>query len=586
MQPQQMTTADFANSIRTKYPTGKSSDGRMYSEIPDRELAQKIVTKYPVYQSRLSDFTPEQQNQANTKAAFGEAVNKIKSSYGEATAASADPNMGIMSKIGKQLEGGLGIASGLYSAAQAPISGVIKTVSDAVSDNPTVQKATNSPVVAPVLDFANKLKAPLDQVAQTHPEVAKNIGDLLNVFLSTMAATEIPGVVKNASEVFTQGAKATTKIPGEIKTAVTDKMASTKQAVSTKIGGKTPQEILATPETDVYKLSQPEREYYMKNQKETLAKSHADVEAKVKQELKTKTEASQKQIEDLNKEVEQTAYNKTVKLKPKAVKVFGEQSKVYRSLVDEEIAQHADVKISQAELKQFIESKYADNPELGKSMVNKLGITDEAKPGFPNSDTNIGDIYQKTKSLKQDIGTGAKKGNRVYTAEEKFTDDAISTLSDFMKSKGVDLSEANKFWREWAPLRDKIITKLKPFDAGGFETKTFSKILTDTAKGDIHNQSFIKAFEDALGEPITKETKAAFEKLTDAQKTKLANELDAEMKIAENKLAQEKATKSLTDSQFEVERLARRKQTIRRILKGAGLLIGYEQARKYLPILP
>lgn len=52
-----MDTATFANKIRTKYPDAVSSDGRRYADIPDRELAQKIVEKYPVYKDQITDFS-------------------------------------------------------------------------------------------------------------------------------------------------------------------------------------------------------------------------------------------------------------------------------------------------------------------------------------------------------------------------------------------------------------------------------------------------------------------------------------------------------------------------------------------------
>ena len=48
-----MSPQDFANKIRAKYPTGVSSDGRAYKDIPDEELTQKIIAKYPVYASQV-----------------------------------------------------------------------------------------------------------------------------------------------------------------------------------------------------------------------------------------------------------------------------------------------------------------------------------------------------------------------------------------------------------------------------------------------------------------------------------------------------------------------------------------------------
>ncbi len=48
-----MTATDFANKVRAKYPSGIASDGRAYKDIPDEELAGKIVAKYPAYKTQV-----------------------------------------------------------------------------------------------------------------------------------------------------------------------------------------------------------------------------------------------------------------------------------------------------------------------------------------------------------------------------------------------------------------------------------------------------------------------------------------------------------------------------------------------------
>lgn len=50
-----MTPQEFANKIRQKYPDGVTSDGRKYAEIEDSELTNRIVEKYPVYKSQISE---------------------------------------------------------------------------------------------------------------------------------------------------------------------------------------------------------------------------------------------------------------------------------------------------------------------------------------------------------------------------------------------------------------------------------------------------------------------------------------------------------------------------------------------------
>ena len=43
---QTYSVMDFANLIKSKYPTGVASDGRAYSAIPNNELVTKFLSKY------------------------------------------------------------------------------------------------------------------------------------------------------------------------------------------------------------------------------------------------------------------------------------------------------------------------------------------------------------------------------------------------------------------------------------------------------------------------------------------------------------------------------------------------------------
>lgn len=44
-----MSPQEFAQKVRIKYPNGVAADGRSYANIPDEELTQKVIAKYPVY---------------------------------------------------------------------------------------------------------------------------------------------------------------------------------------------------------------------------------------------------------------------------------------------------------------------------------------------------------------------------------------------------------------------------------------------------------------------------------------------------------------------------------------------------------
>lgn len=469
MQPQQMTTSEFANSIRTKYPTGKSSDGRMYSEIPDRELAQKIVEKYPVYKDRLSDFTAPQQNVVNTKSAFSEAINKIKSAYGEATAASDNPEMSIPAKMGKQLEGGLGIASGAYQAVQAPIAGVMKTVTDAISENPEIQKVTNSPYVAPVLDFANKLKAPLDQVAQTHPEAAKNIGDLLNVFLSTMAATEVPGMVKNAGEVFKGGVKATTELPGQIKTAIK----GTPEGMATEAAGsdltKINEMISPKPTVKQAKLAMTEGRLQEPTPGGLIKEGKPGRIAPSEQNVKSAF-TIQKYIPDAAK-MEPTELYKTLETKvgdiSKQLKPEMQKVKIKPETFDKISSDWKAVKASQAE------------DAYMPSDVNLKKLHSDFETRIKNiKDGSIDDIWEARKAYDGSVPSNVKEANElsseslqakkdIWLENRKVFSDAIN---DAENGLGQTSRQAFSDMRDMYEAQNGLLSKAKVVKEGGRST--------------------------------------------------------------------------------------------------------------------
>lgn len=352
-------------------------------------------------------------------------------------------------------------------------------------------------------------------------------------------------------------------------------------------GGKTKVDVLATPESDLHKLSPTERKVYFDNQQELINQKSLATETKVKADLEQTTTKLQAQVEDLSKQVQIASRDKVLELRPKIKTALGEQSQEYRRLVDEELAPHKDVEVSQTELKDFIESKYANNPEQGQAIINKLGIVEEATPGFPNSPTTVGEIYSKTKSLGQDIGTAVKKGTRVFTPDEVMTDNAINILADFMKSKGVDLKAARQFWAKYAPVRNQLVSESKPFLQSGTQTKTFANTLTRVAKGvDVNNENFISQVEELVGEPITGETKSVLQKLSANEKQQLAAKADADAAIEESRLLKEKESGQLSDKQFKIEQAAVRRKAIIFAIKALGTLAGYDVLKKYIPILP
>jgi len=428
-----------------------------------------------------------------------------------------------------------------------------------------------------------------------HPDLAKSIAGVAGGAALVAGAGEGP-TVSEATNAITTGAKTAGEMVADtIKggtNTVSDIAQGTKnlikgipKAVGDLINGKSIDEILATPQNEVYKLSSAERSAYFDAQQEKITQARTAADTQVKADLATKAQASQQQADELNRQLQVASRDKVLELRPKIRSAMAEQSATYRNLVDEAIAPVKDTPVKAKELASFVDGKYPDNPGLASAIKERLGLNEKTmtpligesgKFEVPTGDTTLGKIYEQTKSLKQDISAGASKGTKVFTPDDKLTDDAISTLSDYMKSKGVDLSQANQFWAKYAPVRNQLVTEAKPFLQTPTQTKTFANTLLRVAKGtDVNNENFIAQVEDLLGEPITADNKAILAKLDTNAKEQLANEMDAEEKLANNKLLAEKQKGNLSAAQFQANQKAVARKIVKKLLLiAAGSTVG------------
>lgn len=346
------------------------------------------------------------------------------------------------------------------------------------------------------------------------------------------------------------------------------------------INGKTEAEILATAEDKLYKLSAPERKVYFEAKQNEINTKSEKLKFEVKKDLEQSAVKSQKEAEELKRELAVASRDKVIELRPKIRSALGSQSQEYRRLVEEELAPHAEIKVSHDDLGFFVDTKFSEDPQKALAIKNKFSIE-------KGKNTTIGEIYEKSKSLGQEIGSASKKGTRVFTPTEKITDDAIHTLTDFMKTKGVDLSQARQFWAKYAPIRNQLVSEAKPFLQTDTQTKTFANTLSRVSRGaDVNSENFIGAVEDLLGTSISKETKAIVEKMNQNERQALSDEILAKTKQVDLEIEKDKAIEKLTSKQIETERLARKRKAILLILKGVGTIAGYNTAKKYIPILP
>ena len=508
---------------------------------------------------------------------------------------------------------GMGVSA--YNVAKQ-----VPKIAEGVKKGKVVKDELSTERTLPILGktkpfFTGKEKAPefIGKVATGGLEVAGAIEGVRGA----------PGIVKDVKsfgtgvkDVVTQGVKnlgsklAEDSSKSEVVTGIKkvgEKLKSLPEAVSKKTGsifkGKSFDDIMATAEKDVKKLSPKEREVYFNQKSKELASRHEEEMAAIKSRAQEKTTSIKKEygsridsIKESNKQLDREATTASAeeaqKLKPKVIESMKKNSQEYRNLVDKEMKGKGKSPVDKHELQTYIEERYKDDPKRVSDMKEKLGLSEKVDPMSTKQSklktkTTLEDIYNQAKGLRQDI-----KGKKIYDASDKLTDDSIRVLSEFMKKKGVDLSEANKFWSEYAPLRDKLIKNVQPFTPKGSESSTFNtfvEIIKKSTQGvDPKNANFIKATEDLLGEKIgSQETKTAIEKLSQGEKQKLATEIEkvtklekaqaeAEFKkmMSEKSISKEKENIEL--KRFNAERDSRIRTGIKRII---GATIAYGTAR-------
>lgn len=328
--------------------------------------------------------------------------------------------------------------------------------------------------------------------------------------------------------------------------------------VRSKLGTKTLEEIKATPETELPKLSKEERELFKGIQKREIDTKFDKAEAQIAKETSERLAKLAQESDDIIRQSEVASRDETLALRPKVIKAMGEQSKEYRRLVEEEIGPLRDEQVDAADMRAFIQSKFGEYPEVADDVIKRIGIPQDGV-------TTVGKIYDKTTELGQDIAAAAKKGTRTFTPDEMKVDKAINTLSEYLGTKGVDLKEAKQFWAQYAPVRNQMVNTIRPFDKSDLNTKGFATLLNKVAQGkDVNNENFIKALEDLVGEPVGVETKSVLAKLGANEKAQIATKIEEALQKDMLSMSKDKELMQLEENVLEAARKAR----IRNVTKG------------------
>lgn len=410
-----------------------------------------------------------------------------------------------------------------------------------------------------------------DDLNQNNPRLARNLLGLLEYGASAVAIASAKDLVPKIAEQ-TVGAVETA---GKTAGSLSEKVKATQVAVKEAMTPKTIERVLSTPESGVAKLNKAERDVWFKNQESQIASKSESINAKIQQELQTKSDAGIKQAEDLQKELNVTARDKVLDLRPKIIRSMGEQSKTYRSLVDEAMAGKENTIVDKGRLKDYVDSRFGEDPGRASQIKERLRLTEQVDPlsakgpsaSIRTPKTTLGNLYEQAKSLR---GTVSKSATKVFSADDKMTDDAVHTLLSYMKENGVDLKEANDFWAKYAPVRDQLVSEAKPFLQVGIKTEKLASTLTKVAQGtDVNNEIFIKETEKLLGEPITKEVKEVISKLDKNKKAAIADKIRAAEQQIKNEMATEKNLAKLTTNRLNLEQQLRFNARIKKILLGA-----------------
>jgi len=395
--------------------------------------------------------------------------------------------------------------------------------------------------------------------SQKHPVAAGDIGGAINI------ASVFPAVkgAEVAGTAVKEGAVAVGE--GMAKSAAEKAVAKTPKGIIDKL--------MATPEEDLPKLSSDQRAQYFNQKKanletsqkaieETSAKQKADItsaternKASASIDLKNKSASLQKEAESLAVKSDSSAKATTLDLRPKAKALLGKQSKMFQTIFEKEFTPEIKAtEVAQPELEAYIKGQYGAIPGKSEQIISDLGL----KAGDKTSKSTLGDIYSKIREIKGGMSSASKTGTKVFTEADKKADDLVNVLNGFMKSKGVDLSESNKFWSEWAPVRNKIVTQIKPFSKVDFDTDTFVNTLKRAASGtNKDSKSFVDVLEKQLGEPFSAEQKSILAKLDANKRAQVANEIEqnlsAEFQDTEAAKATENIDKSVKSSKSNID---------------------------------
>lgn len=192
---------DFANSIKQQYP--------VYQNLDNKTLTDKIVAKYPVYQSQIKPPTSTYDTamgKGDTRDSLG--VKKTLQDYSKAPSnfikeAGKSDSSTNKNPLIKTAENALGATASGIGTVFAPLTNAIKGMSDKFANSDTGNTIEKNPAMGKILDLIGGASNHLNDWSQAHPEAARNLTNALTVGLSAVGEKPITDVAND----ITKGAK-------------------------------------------------------------------------------------------------------------------------------------------------------------------------------------------------------------------------------------------------------------------------------------------------------------------------------------------------------------------------------------------
>lgn len=368
------------------------------------------------------------------------------------------------------------------------------------------------------------------------------------------------------------GASAVKKVADE---GLSKALSDLKPDIKNPFKAKTVDEIMATPEADLGKLSNAERNIYTSTRRaEITKKAQAEIDAIAKrhdEELNNLNTTAQQESSAIRTAADETrialdAEEKALKeamatqsikeaeaLKPRLAELIKQKGNEYVKLIDEQMSQEiASSQVTQNEIASSIRKNVQANNPISQQQADEdiATLSKVLKKG-----ATVKDIYETAKQLRADSFGKTAGSSRVLNKDEIQATRLINRLMTFLKDeRGVDFTAANKFWQTWAPNRNLLVKKIQPYTASGRENASFNTFARQLVSTNPKDANFIKNLEETFGIKVSDlESRKLLAKLDENAKAKIANDVTKKAKADELRLkkSQDKEAARLT---LEVEK--------------------------------